>query len=325
MKVLFVGGTGTISSACTELAVRNGIDLYHYNRGQSHRKFNGVKTLYGDIRDIRQTESVIKGMNFDVVVDWICFTGDHAENDIELFAGKTRQFIFISSASSYKKPVDILPITENTPVENKYWQYSRDKIICENLFMDAFRTKDFPVTIVRPSHTYDCTSIPCVWGYTAIDRMLKNKKIIIHGDGTSLWVLTHNKDFAVGFNGLFGKDKAIGQTYQITSDELLNWNLIYRLFADELKVELDIVHIASDFIAGVDKETGAGLLGDKAHSVIFDNSKIKSLVPEFNAKIKFEEGVKEIVSWYKSNSLWQKENPLNDRMIDLILEKYKTV
>ena len=322
MKVLFIGGTGIISSACSELALKQGINLYHYNRGSSHRKIKEAKTITGDIRNIKETDKLLKDLDFDVVVDWICYTEEHAKNDIELFKGRTKQFIFISSASAYKKPVDKLPITESTPLENKYWQYSRDKIACENIFMDAYKSIDFPITIVRPSHTYDRTLIPCIWDYSVIDRMLKNKKIIIHGDGTSLWVLTHNTDFAVGFNGLFGKQKAIGEAYQITSDELLNWNLIYRLVAKELKIEPDIVHIPSDFIAEFDKETGAGLLGDKAHSVIFDNSKIKSLVPEFNAKIKFEDGVKEIISWYMNNPSWQKFDQKNDEIIDLILEKY---
>jgi nucleoside-diphosphate-sugar epimerase len=325
MKVLFIGGTGTISSACTELALKQDIELYHFNRGQSHRKYNGVKNIKGDIRNFEDSKNILHGMFFDVVVDWICFTEEHAKNDISLFAGKSDQFIFISSASAYKKPVDMLPITEETPLENKFWEYSRNKIKCEKLFLDAYKNVGFPITIVRPSHTYDRTLIPFEWGYTVIDRILKNKKIIIHGDGTSLWVMTHNTDFAKGFNGLFGKKQSIGEAYHITGDELLNWNLIYRLAGNELGKELDIVHIPSDYIASYDTNIGSSLLGDKAHSVIFNNAKIKNLVPEFKQTVKFEDGMKEIVSWYKNNPSWQKVDDDNNFIMDLIIHDYLTL
>jgi nucleoside-diphosphate-sugar epimerase len=323
MKVLFIGGTGIISSACTELAVKKGIELYHFNRGQSHRKAIGVKNIIGDIRNIKEAEQLLKDHTFDVVVDWICFTPNHIRADIELFKNKIKQFIFISSASAYQKPIIKLPITEETPLINPYWQYSRDKAECEKILLDAYKTDGFPATIVRPSHTYDNTLIPTDWGYTVLDRMIKGKKIIIHGDGTSLWVMTHNTDFAVGFIGLFGKEKAIGEAFHITSDELLTWNQIYSLLAKELGVELKYVHIASDFIAKFDKDMGANLLGDKAHSVIFDNTKIKTLVPEFNPVIKFEEGVKGIISWYKNNPTWQKVDNKIDGLIDKIIREYE--
>ena len=206
---------------------------------------------------------------------------------------------------------------------NPYWQYSRDKAECERILMNAYKTSNFPVTIVRPSHTYDNTLIPNDWGYTILDRMIKGKKTLIHGDGTSLWVLTHNSDFAVGFIGLLGKKEAIGEAFHITSDELLTWNQIYKMMADELGVELKAVHIPSDFIAKYAPEHGAGLLGDKAHSVIFDNSKIKKLVPEFQCKIPFSEGVKEIISWYKNNPDWQVVNEETDRKIDEIIAAYE--
>lgn len=323
MKVLFIGGTGIISSAVSKLAVERGIELYHLNRGESHRKIEGVINIKGDIRNIEETKIRLKNYSFDVVVNWISFVQEHVEADIEIFSGITKQYIFISSASAYEKPISKLPITEETPLINPFWQYSRDKIACENTLIEAFKTKDFPVTIVRPSHTYDNTLIPNDWGYTILDRMLKGKKTIIHGDGTSLWVLTHNSDFAVGFVGLFGKTETLGNVYQITSDELLTWNQIYTMLADELKVPLNAIHIPSDFIAKHDPDFGAGLLGDKAHSVIFDNSKIKKLVPGFNCKLPFSQGVKEIVAWYKNNKEWQIVDEEINTNIDKIIAAYE--
>lgn len=323
MKVLFIGGTGIISSAVSRLAIERGIELYHFNRGNSHRKIDGAKNIIGDIRNIKHTREQLKNLHFDVVVDWITFTPEHALGDIEIFSGITDQFIFISSASAYEKPISKLPITEKTPLINPYWQYSRDKANCEKIFLNAWKDKQFPATIVRPSHTYDNTLIPNDWGYTVLDRMITGKKTIIQGDGTSLWVLTHNTDFAVGFVGLFGKKEALGEAYHITSDELLTWNQIYKMMADELGVELKAVHIPSDFIARFDPEHGAGLLGDKMHSVIFDNSKIKKLVPEFNCKIPFSEGVKEVIEWYKSNKDWQIVNEETNSRIDEIIQAYE--
>lgn len=323
MKVLFIGGTGIISSAVSRLAVEKGIELYHLNRGKSHRKIEGVKNISGDIRNVEETKQVLKDYFFDVVVNWISFVPEHVQADIEIFAGKTNQYIFISSASAYQKPILKLPITEETPLINPFWQYSRDKAECERILMDANRKNNFPVTIVRPSHTYDNTLIPNDWGYTILDRMIKGKKIIIHGDGTSLWVLTHNTDFAVGFVGLFGKKEAIGEVFHITSDELLTYNQIYQMMADELGVLLNAVHIPSDFIAKYNPEHGAGLLGDKSHSVIFDNSKIKKLVPEFDCKIPFSQGVKEIIGWYKNNKDWQVVNKEINKSIDGIIGAYE--
>ena len=323
MKVLFIGGTGIISSAVSRLAVEKGIELYHLNRGKSHRKIEGVKNISGDIRNVEETKQVLKDYFFDVVVNWISFVPEHVQADIEIFAGKTNQYIFISSASAYQKPILKLPITEETPLINPFWQYSRDKAECERILMDANRKNNFPVTIVRPSHTYDNTLIPNDWGYTILDRMIKGKKIIIHGDGTSLWVLTHNTDFAVGFVGLFGKKEAIGEVFHITSDELLTWNQIYQMMSDELGVHLNAVHIPSYFIAKYNPEHGAGLLGDKSHSVIFDNSKIKKLVPEFDCKIPFSQGVKEIIGWYKNNKDWQVVNKEINKSIDGIIGAYE--
>lgn len=323
MKVLFVGGTGIISSAVSRLAVTQGMELYHFSRGKSHRKIDGIKNITGDIRNIGESKKILEGHFFDVVVNWITFTPEQALADIELFKDITHQYIFISSASAYEKPISKLPITEETPLMNPFWQYSRDKATCEKILLEAHKTENFPVTIVRPSHTYDNTLIPTDWGYTVLDRMIKGKKVIIHGDGTSLWVLTHNSDFAFGFTGLFGKKEAIGEAFHITSDELLTWNQIYGLLARELGVKLNAVHIPSDFIARHNPEHGAGLLGDKSHSVIFDNSKIKKLVPGFQCKIPFSEGVKEIVTWYKNNKEWQVVDEKINASVDEIISAYE--
>jgi nucleoside-diphosphate-sugar epimerase len=323
MKVLFIGGTGIISSAVSRLAVERGIELYHFNRGKSHRKIEGVKNITGNIRNVEETKQILADYSFDVVVNWITFTPEHVQADIEIFTAKTKQYIFISSASAYEKPISKLPITEETPLINPFWQYSRDKATCEKILTEAYKTSNFPVTIVRPSHTYDNTLIPNDWGYTILDRMLKGKKIIIHGDGTSLWVLTHNSEFAVGFVGLFGKKEALGEAFHITSDELLTWNQIYQMLADELGVPLNAVHVTSDFIAKYNPEHGAGLLGDKSHSVIFDNSKIKKLVPEFQCKIPFSMGVKEIITWYKNNKDWQVVSEEINKSIDGIITAYE--
>jgi len=324
MKVLFIGGTGIISSACSDLALSRGIDLYHLNRGRSTqiRKVKGTKTLIADIRNREETRKVLQGHHFDVVVDWVAFTADHIKTDIELFAGKTDQYIFISSASAYQTPPEKLPVTEETPLDNPYWQYSRDKIECEKVLQEEYQKNGFPYTIVRPSHTYDKTLIPMIGGYTAFHRMRQGRPVVLHGDGTSIWTLTHHKDFALGFNGLFGKTEAINESFHITSDEWLTWNRIYRTIAGELGVEPQLVHVPSRIIAQYDKEIGDGLWGDKAHSMIFDNAKIKSLVPDFQANIPFSQGVKEIVGWYRENPSTEKFNAQVDSVMDRIIRNY---
>ena len=322
MKVLFIGGTGIISSACTELAVSRGIDLYHLNRGKSAgiRNVKGMKTIISDIRNFEETRKAIQEHNFDVVVDFIAFVPEHIENDIKLFSGKTHQFIFISSASVYQTPPAELPVTENTPLENPFWEYSRNKIACENALREAYIKTGFPYTIVRPAHTYDKTLIPMMGGYTVLHRMLQGLPVVVPGDGTSIWPLTHHSDFAVGLIGLFDKTAAINQAFHITSNELLTWNSIYHSIAQELNVTPQLVHVSSEIIAKYDAGIGAGLLGDKQHSMIFDNSKIKMLVPEFNPRIKFKEGAKEIVAWYKENTMQQPPDEGINRLMDRIIQ-----
>jgi nucleoside-diphosphate-sugar epimerase len=320
LKVLFIGGTGVISSACSQLAVERGIDLYLLNRGQTKRPAPAAAhVLHGDIRSKDSVNRILDKMTFDVVVDWVAFTPAHIEIDFELFRHRTKQYIFISSASAYQKPPAGLPITESTPLSNPFWKYSQDKIACEQLLMRFLDRDGFPVTIVRPSHTYDRTSLPMDGGYTVLNRMRLGKKVIVHGDGSSLWTLTHHRDFAKGFVPLLGNSSAIGQAYHITSDELLTWNRIFEIVAAAAGTKPRIVHVPSDTIASFDPQWGAGLLGDKAHSVIFDNAKIKTIAPDYAATIPFADGAKEIISWFDSNPSHQIVNEQTDQMLDKII------
>lgn len=319
MKVLFIGGTGIISSASSKLAIKKGIDLYHLNRGKSKRKIEGVKTIIADIHDYEGTKKAIEGHHFDAVVDWIAFEPKHILNDIKLFTGKTNQFVFISSASCYQTPPESLPVTEDTPLYNPIWKYSQDKIACEDVLHEEYRKNGFPHTIVRPSHTYDKTLIPMEGGYTVLDRMKKGLPVVVHGDGTSIWTLTNHRDFAVGLVGLLGKSEAINEAYQITNNELLSWNRIFKAMAKELGVTPNLVHIPSHIIAKYDKDIGDSLLGDKTFSMIFDNTKIKNLVPDFNPQIPFSEGAKEIVQWYsnpENQIIDENFNELTNKMIE---------
>jgi len=325
MKVLFIGGTGIISSACSRLALQQGVELYLLNRGQSFREVpEGAKVLHGDIRDPQSVRAALGGLSFDAVVDWITFTPDQVETDLDLFRERTGQYVFISSASAYQTPPSRLPVVESTPLNNPFWQYSRNKIACEDRLMRAYREEKFPMTIVRPSHTYDCTLLPMDGGYTVVNRMLQGKPVIVHGDGTSLWTLTHHSDFAVGFNGLLGNPLAVGDVFHITSDEWLTWNQIFDLVADAFGTKANKVHIPSDLINAYNPDWGAGLLGDKSHSFMLDNSKIKRLVPEFQCKIPFARGVKEVAAWYQDDPARRKVNTEFDALYDKILTAYQS-
>lgn len=303
LKVLFIGGTGIISSACSRRAVEVGIELTVLNRGTTTKRAlpDGVRVVQADIRDPASVGAALGAETFDVVADFIAFTPLHVQADIDLFAGRIGQYVFISSASAYQKPVGRLPIVESTPLRNPYWQYSRDKIACEDLLVGAYRSSGFPATIVRPSHTYDETLVPCMGGWTDIDRMRRGQPVVVQGDGTSLWVMTHHDDFAKAFVGLLGHPQAIGDSFQITSDEWLTWNQIYHLMAAAAGVEPVLLHVASDTIAAFDSELGSSLLGDRANSVIFDNTKVKSLVPDYVAAIPFATGARQIVDWYDAD------------------------
>ncbi|MGD8466507.1 MAG: SDR family oxidoreductase, partial [Anaerolineae bacterium] len=302
MNVLFVGGTGVISSACVRLAVERGLDVTLLNRGRTERPLpEGVRVLRGDAHDPASLAHALAGETFDAVVNWVVFTPEQVALDIEFFRGRTGQYVFISSASAYQKPVAGLPITESTPLHNPFWDYSRNKIACEERLVQAYRREEFPATIVRPSHTYDRTMLPLLGGWTDVERMRSGLPVIVHGDGTSLWVLTHHEDFARGFVGLLGNPHARGDVVHITSDEVLTWNQIYTLMGRAAGVEPRLVHVASETIAAFDPELGANLLGDKSHSVIFDNTKIKRLVPGFVATRPFSLGAGQIVAWYDAH------------------------
>jgi nucleoside-diphosphate-sugar epimerase len=325
VKVLFIGGTGTISSACSRLAVARGIELVIFNRGRTDRPIpEGAHVVHGDIRDRASVESALGDATFDVVVNWVSYTPEHVEMDIDLFGGRTGQYIFISTASAYHKPIPSLPITESTPLYNPYWAYSRAKIACEERLMRAYREEGFPVTIVRPSHTYDKTRLPVRGRYTVMDRMRKGKKVIVHGDGSSLWILTHHTDFAKGFVGLLGNHHAIGDAFHITSDEALSWNQIFTILARVAGVEPQLVHVPSELIAAFDPEWGAGLLGDKTHSVIFDNTKIKRLVPDFAATIPYSQGAREILNWFDADPARQVVEEETNHLMDRIIAAYES-
>jgi len=304
MRVLFIGGTGFISAAVSRLAVARGIELWHLNRGQRGTVIDGVRTAAADAHDPRAVEAALGRERFDAVVDWIAFVPEDVERDVALYGPRTKQFVFISSASAYEKPPRSPFITESTPLRNPYWQYSRDKIACEDALGRAYRETGFPVTIVRPSLTYD-TVLPIAiggWGCaTLLDRLKAGRPIIVHGDGTSLWTVTHADDFAKGFVPLLGHPQAVGESFHITSDQVLTWNQIYDTIADALGVEAHAVHVPSDFVARIDAETGAGLLGDKAHSAIFDNSKIRRHAPGFVATIPFHEGIRRTIAWFEAD------------------------
>ncbi|MCL4706535.1 SDR family oxidoreductase [bacterium] len=325
LSVLFIGGTGTISSACVQLAVERGMQLCLLNRGQSERSVPaGVEILRGDIRNKNAVQKALGSRMFDAVVDWIAFTPDHIEMDLELFRGRTSQYVFISSASVYQTPPASLPVTESTPLRNPFWAYSRGKIACEDRLIKAHREENFPITIVRPSHTYDRTLFPMHGQYTILHRMRVGKKVIVHGDGASLWTLTHHRDFAKGFVGLLGLPQAIGETFHITSDEVLTWNQIFEIVAHAAGVQPRIVHIPSEFIAAFDPDWGASLLGDKTHSMIFDNTKIKRFVPDYVATIPFARGAEEVVNWFDANPAKKVVNEETDRLIDKIIAAYES-
>lgn len=329
MKVLFIGGTGNISSSVSKLALEKGIDLYHLNRGNRH-SVEGVKTLVTDINDREHTIKLLGDHKWDAVVNWIAFKPEDILRDFDLFEGNTRQYIFISSASAYQKPPAKYVITESTPLKNPFWDYSRDKIACEDLLTALYREKNFPATIVRPSHTYN-TVIPVTLGgweeYTIVNRIRKGLPIVVQGDGTSLWTITHSDDFAKGFSGLLGNQYAIGESFQITSDEVLSWNQIYQTLAHAAGCEAKIVHISSDYICEyADRHNypsmRGNLLGDKAHCAIFDNSKIKSFVPDYVATIPFAEGIKRTLEWFESEPSRMIVKEETNQFLDDLIETF---
>ncbi|MGD0095052.1 MAG: SDR family oxidoreductase [Terracidiphilus sp.] len=326
MKVLFIGGTGIISTASTRLAAERGIEMTLLRRGRHEIELpDSVRTITADIHDERAVAQALGTQRFDAVVDWTVFTIGELERDIRLFRGRTDQYIFISSASAYQKPVGHYLITESTPLANPFWQYSRDKIACEERLMKAYRDEGFPITIVRPSLTYGDTQIPLAFNswqtsWTAVDRMRRGKKVIVPGDGSSLWVITHNTDFAKGMVGLLGHRQAIGHAFHITSDEAMTWDQFYRITAQAAGAGAEIVHIASDFLSACLPDELGGLSGDKSVSVVFDNTKIKRFVPGYCAKVPFAQGIQRTIDWFDADprrkTVDKEANAVWDKIID---------
>jgi nucleoside-diphosphate-sugar epimerase len=328
MKVLFIGGTGIISSACTRTAIERGMELFLLNRGNHPDIPAGATNLIADIRDREATARALAGHRFDAVVSWIAYTPEDIERDLQLFRDNTRQYIFISSASAYQKPVSYYRITEDTPLANPYWDYSRNKIACEERLMRAYREEGFPCTIVRPSLTYGETLVPLVvnsWQlpYTAVARMRQGKPVIVPGDGTSLWTITHNSDFAKGLVGLLGHQQAIGHAFHITSDEVLTWDQLYTAVAAAAGVDAKIVHIASDFIVACLPDMTGSLIGDKSVSAVFDNSKIKRFVPGFCATTPFARGIRQTLAWFDADPARQQIDVEANQQWDRLIGAYE--
>ena len=320
VSILYIGGTGTISAACVRRSVALGHEVTVLNRGSGRRALPPeVELVQADVRDAAAVRAALGDRRFDVVAEFLAFTPDHVATDLELFEGRTGQYVFISSASAYEKPPRRLPVTESTPLRNPFWQYSRDKIACEDVLVAAHRERGLPMTIVRPSHTYDERLLPTIGGWTDIARMREGRPVIVHGDGTSLWTLTHSDDFAVAFTGLIGNPAAIGEAFTITGTHAPTWNQIYGWLADAAGVASpDFVHVASDTIAAFAPELGPTLIGDKAHSMLFDNSKVTQLVPEFRTTVTFDEGARRILAYYDAHPEAQRIEEGRDALFDRI-------
>jgi nucleoside-diphosphate-sugar epimerase len=311
MRVLFIGGTGNISAACSRLCLERGMEVFVLNRGQREVALPGARSLVADINDTAKVREALGDLSFDAVANFIAFVPADVERDIATFAGRTKQYVFISSASAYQKPLVHPVVTESTPLRNLHWQYSRDKIACEDVLMSAWRDRDFPMVIVRPSLTYDTVWPIAIGGwddFTLVDRIRRGGEMVVHGDGTSLWTVTHSEDFAAGFVGLLGNGNAVGHAFHITSDEVLTWDRIYTTIAEAAGVEPKLVHIPSEFLAGLSARERGNLLGDKAHSAIFDNSKIKQFVPDYVARIPFHVGARRTLAWFE-------EDPKRQRIV----------
>lgn len=326
MRVLLIGGTGTISLAVSRCLLEQGNELYLLNRGNRNNDLPGIREIACDIHEEASVTAKLKGLDFDAVADFIAFGPEDLERDFRIFAGKTKQFIFISSASAYQKPPSDYIITESTPLINPFWEYSRKKIAGEDFLMEKYRTEGFPVTIVRPSHTYNERKVPlAVHGnkgsWQVLKRMLEGKPVIIHGDGSSLWTLTHNSDFAAGFTGLIGNPHALGQTVQIMTDESLTWDQIYEIIAGTLGVKLNCVHISSDFLAAAGRQFDfeGELLGDKSRTVVFDISKLRRLVPDFKPEITMANGIRNTVRYVSTHRECQIPDQEFDTWCDAVI------
>lgn len=303
LRILFLGGTGTISTACVRAAVAAGHDVTVLNRGNRDRELPpSVRRVIGDVRNADDIRAAMGGDRYDVVADFLSFVPQHVQTVLNAVEGRAGQYVFISSASAYEKPPRALPVTESTPLRNPFWRYSRDKIDCEDLLVAAHRTRALPVTIVRPSHTYDETLLPTLGGWTDIARMRAGRPVVIHGDGTNLWTITHADDFADAFTALLGNPAAIGDAFTITGTHAPTWNQIYGWLADAAGVAApEFVHVTSDAIARIAPDLGPTLLGDKAHSMLFDAAKVTRLAPDFRTTVTFDEGARRIMAFYDAH------------------------
>ncbi len=327
MKVLFVGGSGNISSSCVRLCVERGMDVCVLNRGRRAAQTPGARTLIADVSRPAEVKQALGGESFDAVADFIAFAPADIARALELFGGCTRQYLFVSSASAYQKPLPHPFVTESTPLKNPFWEYSRNKIACEDRLTALWRERDFPMVIVRPSLTY-ATVWPIAIGgwddFTLVARMRRGGEAIVHGDGSSLWTVTHAEDFAKGFCGLLGNTAALGHAFHITSDEVLTWDQIYATIAEAAGVAPRLVHMPSEFLAGLSERWRGSLLGDKAHSAVFDNTKIKRFVPGFAATIPFHTGVRKTLAWFEADPARERIVPEIDRQMDEAIAAWKT-
>jgi nucleoside-diphosphate-sugar epimerase len=323
VKVLFLGGTGNISTACVERALECGHEVAVLNRGQRPSPFaSRVRTIAGAREDTPLLRRAAEAGRYDAVVDFLAFRPEQVEAAIEAFASSAGQYVFISSASVYQRPVAHYLVTEETPRANPFWEYARQKIACEERLLRAYREQGFPATIVRPSYTYGPTWIPSGFGgqdYTVVDRIRRGRPIVCHGDGTSLWVMTASADFALGLVGLLGRRDAVGEAFHITSDEVLTWDGIYQAIGHAAGREPDLVHVPSDLIAALYPERGGSLLGDKAWSVVFDNARIKRFVPDYQARIRFADGMARSVAWFDADPGRRAVSDTANAMIDRVI------
>jgi nucleoside-diphosphate-sugar epimerase len=323
VRLLFLGGTGIISTASVRLAVQRGHEVTVLNRGRTTKRPlpAEVEGLTADVNDPESVDRALGSREFDVVAQFRAFTPEHVRHDVERFRDRTGQYVFISSASAYQKPPGSVPVTESTPLKNPFWQYSRDKIACEDLLVAAYRDDDFPAVIVRPSHTYDDTLLPTLGGWTDIARMRAGKPVVVHGDGTTQWTLTHSDDFAVGFVGLLGRPEAEGNAYTITGDSAPTWDQVYTWLGRAAGAEPTLVHVASETIAKELPDHGPGLVGDKAHSMVFDTTKLRRLVPEFTTPIPYAEGARRVLAWYDAHPEAQETDEALDAAFDRLVER----
>jgi nucleoside-diphosphate-sugar epimerase len=323
-SVLFLGGTGIISSACTRRALEQGFEVavLGRSRGATRPAPEGCELILADLDDQESFRAAVAGREFDVVADFRAFGPDDVSARLDVLRGRLGQYVFISSASAYQTPPARLPVVESTPLRNPYWGYSRGKIAAEDLLVRAYREDGLPVTIVRPSHTYDHTSLPFQGGWTVVDRMRRGAGVVVHGDGTSLWTLTHHTDFARAFVGLLGLPAAIGASVHITSDEWLSWNQIHEAVAVAAGVEPRLVHVTSDAVAAADAAWGESLLGDKTHSMVFDNSLVKALVPGWCATVPFARGAAETVDWFDADPARRRVDARVDALMDELVARH---